>query len=210
MTLTLMALGALWSFVDWKEGGRGVRRSAEGFVYAAQLAVTGWLLSLADSATAIACTAVGAVALLSLRVPRIQKNVLQWVAAAAVIAIMLMLVDIRSLVTSLLGRDTTFTGRTRVWSVLLNESVNPLFGVGSYSFWIGERADRLAAHFGSFINEAHNGYLDLYLNVGLVGVCLCAAILAAGLRDSAQGVRGWRARQRPQFPAGVCDGRALV
>jgi len=32
------------------------------------------------------------------------------------------------------------------------------------------------------LNEAYNGYIEVHLNLGLVGICLCALVLIGGYR----------------------------
>ena len=66
--------------------------------------------------------------------------------------------------TPALGRDSTLTGRTEVWAeVLPARSQRPLLGYGIGSFWTDAR--RLQYE----IPTAHNGYLDVLLELGDVG-----------------------------------------
>jgi len=66
-----------------------------------------------------------------------------------------------------LGRDETFTGRTGIWGGLIPDvERNPVLGVGLLSFWTPER---VLVH---DIGEAHNGYLDMLLQLGAVGLIL--------------------------------------
>jgi O-antigen ligase len=44
------------------------------------------------------------------------------------------------------------------------------------------------------INEAHNGYLEVYLNLGWVGICLIACLLGTGYRRITSGLRQDRER----------------
>jgi O-antigen ligase len=88
--------------------------------------------------------------------------------------------DLSGQIAGLLGRNATLTGRTDIWRVVLKENTNPLFGVGFSSFWMGDRVDRLSAAYFYQLNEAHNGYLEVYLNSGLVGVSLLAILLVHG------------------------------
>jgi exopolysaccharide production protein ExoQ len=77
-------------------------------------------------------------------------------------------------VTSLLGRDETFTGRTDIWrDVLEVASCNPLLGIGYGSFSGLETSFTIGA------KEAHSGYLDVYLQLGIVGVVLLSTFLLA-------------------------------
>ena len=67
--------------------------------------------------------------------------------------------------TSMLGRDSTLTGRTEVWhDVLPAREQQPLLGYGFGSFWTDAR--RLLYD----IPTAHNGYLDVMLELGEVGL----------------------------------------
>jgi O-antigen ligase len=76
-----------------------------------------------------------------------------------------------------LGRDPSLTGRTEIWGAVLSEAIDPVFGAGFYSFWLGGRAERLSSQYYYVLNEAHNGYLEVYLNGGLVGVSLLVLLL---------------------------------
>jgi O-antigen ligase len=104
----------------------------------------------------------------------------------AVLAVLLLALqltlNLSGLAAQVLGRDMTLTGRTDIWSGLLKEGSNPLIGTGYYSFWLGDRIERLSQNFFYNLNEAHNTYLETYLNSGLIGVALLfAVILSAGI-----------------------------
>jgi Ca2+/Na+ antiporter len=71
----------------------------------------------------------------------------------------------------LLGRDPTLTGRSDlIWDLLLPIAWhNPVLGLGYGAFWI-----RPVVGLTLDINEAHNGYLDVFLELGVVGLVLVA------------------------------------
>ena len=71
-----------------------------------------------------------------------------------------------------LSRDLTLTGRTEIWRDLLEMSGSPLVGVGYESFWLGDRLLEVWDKYSIRINEAHSGYLEIYLDLGLVGLTL--------------------------------------
>jgi len=82
------------------------------------------------------------------------------------------------------GRDTTtLTGRTEIWKLALSMAGNPIVGTGYESFWLGERLARMWA-IDPAITQAHNGYLELYLNLGWVGEILFLSILVTGYRNA--------------------------
>jgi O-antigen ligase len=90
---------------------------------------------------------------------------------------------------TLLGRDITLTGRTDIWrDVYAAASGNPLLGVGFGGFWIGREANiPWNAHMTWILGQAHSGYVDTYLQLGLVGAFLLAGVLFTaipGMLDS--------------------------
>ena len=64
---------------------------------------------------------------------------------------------------------------------------NPLVGTGYESFWLGPRLKDVWAQTGAGINEAHNGYLEVYLNQGLIGLVLLGGFLIASYRTICRG-----------------------
>jgi O-antigen ligase len=53
----------------------------------------------------------------------------------------------------------------------------PLVGAGFESFWMGERVEHLWSVFWWRPNEAHNGYLEILLNLGWIGVLLFGIVM---------------------------------
>jgi len=88
------------------------------------------------------------------------------------------------------GRNPTLTGRTDLWKQCLEIEGNPLVGTGFESFWLGWRIQRIwDQNLGIRLNEAHNGYLELYLQLGWCGVLLLAVGLARGYLRIVRGLR---------------------
>jgi O-antigen ligase len=82
------------------------------------------------------------------------------------------------------GRDPTLTDRTTVWKDVLSVPGNPVFGTGFESFWLGPRLDKLWSTRWWHVNEAHNGYIEVFLNLGWVGLGLLAIVILAGYRNA--------------------------
>jgi len=82
-------------------------------------------------------------------------------------------------IVDMVGRNVTFTGRTDLWADLLREPINPVLGTGYQSFWLGERIEHMWALYSFRPNQAHNGFLEIYLNGGYIGVCLIAAMIVS-------------------------------
>lgn len=69
--------------------------------------------------------------------------------------------------TGTLGRDDTLTGRTDIWAdVLPAWEKRPVLGYGLGSFWTDARRELYK------IPTSHNGYLDILLDLGEVGLTL--------------------------------------
>ena len=96
----------------------------------------------------------------------------------------------------LLFGDETFTGRTVIWQFALDViSRSPLIGQGYSSFWgigAGSIVEREAPGFVVGLLQAHNGYLDILLETGFIGLAILVALIVAALFSAAQAV--W---QRP-------------
>jgi O-antigen ligase len=59
--------------------------------------------------------------------------------------------------------------------------VNPWVGVGYESFWLGSRVEQFSEWSGRTLYQAHNGYLETYLNLGLIGLSLIVCNIFSGL-----------------------------
>ncbi len=73
------------------------------------------------------------------------------------------------------GRDASLTGRDVVWQLLWEQiQSHPLLGFGYQAFWLDEKgpASELWKILGWKMSSAHNGYLELWLDLGVVGVLL--------------------------------------
>ena len=73
------------------------------------------------------------------------------------------------------GKDLTFTGRTYLWAYIVNIAQSHLWlGCGFQGFWVGidPKLGLLYDVIGWVPNQAHNGYIDLLNETGLVGVLL--------------------------------------
>jgi len=84
---------------------------------------------------------------------------------------------------AMLGRDTTFTGRTEIWSSLLPvASEQPFLGLGFGSFWTP------IARYYFRVGEAHNGYLDMVLDLGVLGLFFIVMFLLSSCRKAVKGL----------------------
>jgi exopolysaccharide production protein ExoQ len=184
MTLFGCSLSLVWMLLQPDRRRTGLKRRRDYFVLLLMGGMAAWLLQQAHSATALLCTVVGILVIWLARFRRVRDRLGVYAASLGVILVVLnLVVNVPEALAGLLGRDMTLTGRTDIWSAVLKEGTDPLFGVGYYSFWLGDRVARLSAIYFYSLNEAHDTYLETYLNSGLIGVALLfAALLSAGIR----------------------------
>ena len=101
-----------------------------------------------------------------------------------------------------LGKDPSLTGRTDIWDALMRKVADkPWTGYGYGAFWgrAGESvpADWVRKETQWPVPNAHNGWIDLLVQLGwpgaiLVGALMAGTALVTVLRSMGQGVReGW-------------------
>jgi exopolysaccharide production protein ExoQ len=134
-----------------------------------------WLLILCDSKTSLSTFAVGAgliVFTTFFRASR-QRAVLHAVVAFTIFACVAPLfLGFGEGMISSMGRSENLSGRTELWTDVLAMGTNPIIGTGFESFWLGPRLEQLWAKYWWSPVEAHNGYIEAYLNLGWAGLCI--------------------------------------
>jgi O-antigen ligase len=86
-------------------------------------------------------------------------------------------------ITTLTGKDQTFSGRTNIWAIV-NEHIvqHPFLGTGYGAYWVelpGSPSMVMKARLFYYPTEGHNGYLDIINDLGVVGaLCLLGYIIA--------------------------------
>ena len=145
-------------------------------IYLLYLGMIGWLLTKSNTVTALVCICIGSFILVVGILPMMQKNFRAIrILVISFITIFLLgyfVFDLAGPVAEVMGRDPTLTGRTELWEKLLNMGTDPIIGVGYESFWLGKRLDAMWALYWWQPNQAHNGYIEVYLNFGFVGISL--------------------------------------
>lgn len=154
------------------------------------LLMIGWLLLIANSSTATVALTVGTVIMVALRSASVRRHFWPYTLVVVLLATVLNTwFSLQATVAEAAGRDASFTGRTGLWETVLQEPINPLIGVGYSTFWLGERLAKFWAMYPTSPPiQAHNGYIETYLNLGLVGLSLLVCVLAVGLRRIRRGI----------------------
>jgi exopolysaccharide production protein ExoQ len=96
-------------------------------------------------------------------------------------------------VLSLLGKDPTLTGRTAIWgAVMMSILKKPLLGYGFKAFWQGlngESANAILSMKWPGLSYSENGVLDLWLELGGIGVALYICVFLRAVKDAAYCLR---------------------
>lgn len=174
----------LWdTFTRWSDRQDPQRRRII-WLNAAFFGMTIWLLSMANSATSNVCLAIGGLIIAAAhtktvrRHPAVLMNSIPVGIGLYVLLEFVLEVDIVGALAEFVGRNPDLTGRTHIWSVVRAAGTNPIIGAGYESFWLGSRLEWVWEQAGH-VNEAHNGFLEVYLTLGLIGVALYCALLIA-------------------------------
>jgi exopolysaccharide production protein ExoQ len=146
---------------------------------------------MAQAVSALAVTFTFAVIMVALQISRRLERNLALLLGAGVgifcIAFALFGVPLLTAIFSMLGRDMTLTGRTEIWAILMTSiAKHPLLGYGFYAFWQGLNGESanviLAAHW--MFGYAHNGLLEIVLQLGLVGAAVFLFTFVNGCKDA--------------------------
>lgn len=155
-------------------------------VNAALLMMVVWLLNICDSATSRACLIIACLVILLAHSKTIQRRPRILTVSIPIIFLTFSLLffgmGLNETFAGALGR-TSLSGRPQIWHIVLSLNTNPLVGTGYESFWLGSRLQRVWAGGMGQINEAHNGYLEVYLNLGYIGLFLLFLFVAASYRN---------------------------
>jgi len=186
MICLICGLGTVWrsfqAFGDKNDPHRRRHLIAHGTV----LAMVLWLLGTANSVTSLSCFIMGCVLIAATRLfaagrkPAVIHTLVFGIVSVSLFALFL---DAGGGLIKSMGRNPTLTGRTEIWQDLIPLNTNSWLGTGFESFWLGDRLYRLWSKYWWHPNEAHNGYLEVYLNLGWVGVVLLFVLLVTGYRN---------------------------
>ena len=183
----VLTLGAVWVVLrtirDKNQPDRKRHLVAQGVLLAFGVA----LLTMAHSATSGICFSLGALLIVATSLDRFRKKprtIHALVLTILIVGGFVVLVG-NEAVAHAVGRQTDLTGRTEIWQTVIPMVPNAIVGAGFDSFWLGPRLERMWLLYPSlYLNEAHNGYIEVYLNLGIVGVFLIVLLLLSGYRNA--------------------------
>jgi exopolysaccharide production protein ExoQ len=184
MACMVFGFAALWRIIQaWRvpSSGRSKVYIAHGTIFAMAI----WPLMMSNSMTSLGCLALSCALIAAHSFSKLAQK--RWVLHLTIVAIVLipasiLFLDVGGGLLKSIDRNPTLTGRTDIWEILLEVPINSIVGTGFESFWLGERLERIWAIMPG-INEAHNGYLEMYLNLGWIGVAFLAVLLWKGYKN---------------------------
>jgi exopolysaccharide production protein ExoQ len=116
--------------------------------------------------------------------------------------VVVLIVAAPDLLLSVLGKDSSLTGRTGIWSAVIDSiSRRPLLGYGYQAFWLGLEGEsyRVILAVSWLLAQAQNGFLDVTLEMGGAGLAIVLLVFAFAFRDA--GVCLFRSRDHAQLRA---------
>jgi O-antigen ligase len=103
----------------------------------------------------------------------------------------------------LLHRNPTLTGRTELWDAVVRSIARrPWLGYGFNTFWNGMNGESASVmiQVGWFPKHAHNGFLDLLLDLGFAGLVIFAAGYLLLWKKALRALRSMRGH----YPVWIC------
>ncbi len=186
-------LGFLWSLPELKRRGLAWTQCSIAWFY---LAVSGYIMfcgeSNSRSSTSIFClgVAMGLYAIFGRMRDRTEKIIHTIMAGTIALGIVALTLDffgtsLQTVLAESLGKDPTLTGRTWLWKDVVRIGMeNPILGTGYGGFWVPSIYSKLSPEVDNGPAEAHNGYLETFANLGLVGVFLLALFILQSLGNA--------------------------
>jgi exopolysaccharide production protein ExoQ len=173
-----------WNILQVRQIERGIARRRELLLTGGFLVAIWLLLSEASSSTSALSLLIGGLVVWILGFQSVNKAHVGLYAILAVFAIAIAqsVFGVYDYLLHFLHKSSTLTDRTILWNELLKFEINPLLGTGFESFWLGARRESLWAKLWWHPNQAHNGYLETYLNLGLIGLFILIGMLVATYR----------------------------
>lgn len=192
----IVSLGALWNVRALLRDKEAPNRTRHLIAQSTLLTFGVVLLQMSHSATSGACFVLGGGLMLLTGLDAVRKRPSR-VAALCLVVVLAgglgMIFGGDSALSSALGRGNGLSGRTEIWAASIAAAGNPIIGTGFESFW-NVNVDKVARGLQGYweihnLVSAHNGYIEVYLDLGWIGASLIVLILFSGYRRSIKAFR---------------------
>lgn len=154
-------------------------------VYLIILPCWAWLFYIVDSVTSLVCFFIAIGIFLVARMPAVAQQPKSLIKICllfiAFIGIFEFVFDMKDTAIAALGRRPDLTTRVPMWEDMMSMVEDPIVGYGYESFWLGPRLQYMREKWG-MEHQAHNGYLEMYLNMGIIGIIFILGWIVSGLR----------------------------
>jgi exopolysaccharide production protein ExoQ len=156
------------------------------FTYLIVFSMLGWLLYKSNSATSLACLIIAISVFAIARHPLFLKNYRTIIPLGIAFIFFFIFLDytfnLKDNIIVLFGRRPDLTTRVPMWQDLISMVDRPLIGFGYESFWLGDRREYMISRW-AVDDQAHNGYLEMYLQLGIIGVLFVFWWILSGLKN---------------------------
>ncbi len=119
-----------------------------------------------------------------------RQGVLYLLGSAAVLTVLIIGPDnVKGGALETAGRDASLSGRDVLWEAVWRKGLeSPVFGSGYGAFWYEGRGREIVGHWNP--RQSHNTYLDLFVDLGVVGTAIVLLIFGGGFFAGWLKVRG--------------------
>ena len=178
----VFCLVAIWDLMETRKANNGSPTKPEHFARLLNLAIGLYLLFVSSSATSWMCFLLGLVLLIVSKRLAAMKNARRVFILGALAIVSLLALQqsfhLSGLVSQAFGRGSDMTGRGEIWQAALDKHTDYLLGAGFRGFWETNAGKEVYEELGTGeLITAHNGYIETYLNGGVVGLLLLGVFI---------------------------------
>jgi exopolysaccharide production protein ExoQ len=192
----VFCLVLLWDLVETRKAAVAPRTKLQRWARLLNLGIGLYLLVISSSATALMCFLLG-LGMLFVGKRLAQMRNAKRVFMASVLSFLCLLsleqmYGISSRVSEAMGRGAGLSGRTLIWGKIMEKNTHHLIGAGFRGFWESTEGESVWRELGTNrLLSSHNGYLEIYVQGGIVALSLLIAfIFSTGLNAADKLVRG--------------------
>jgi len=186
----ILGIALFWEWVIMRDRTTGLWNRKRIYENALLFSLLVWALNISNSATSLLSMIIGIILVYLLGIPVLKNRgkAIGFITVALIMTVIALQAafELSNYIIKVLDRDITLTGRIFLWSDLLEMQIHPLTGTGYESFWLGPRLEYLWSKYWWHPNQAHDGYIEVYLNLGIIGLSLLVFILFQSLRSTSE------------------------
>jgi len=195
----MSSMAYVWSLADAMRNGQRLTSQWVSILY---LLMTVYLFrgggeSESISSTSIFCCVIGIALFLALG--RMAHDIQNFVKKLMIISIVVIFVfaaievfDLspKALIAESQGKDATLAGRTLIWQESIRLGMeHPILGSGYGAFWVPSIFNKLDPGIDNMPMQAHNGYIEAFVNLGFVGLGLLLAFIGQSITSAVRHIR---------------------